>query len=171
MGQIGLLYLKVLFSSKNSFWFVFSKFGTLFNLYEMIFSWLIFSLEKSKSLGCMKSKLLLGKDLFILGIKYYFFHLLKYLTIFKLIILKLRQNWNEFLVMWNFKCKKIIWKKPIKFYRLILIEISKSSSNYWHTEVRYQIENPIWHHNIWNGKLYAFFKIAMHNNAYNQSNQ
>ena len=37
-GQIGLSYLKVLFSSKNSFELVFSKFGTLFNLSEMIFS-------------------------------------------------------------------------------------------------------------------------------------
>ena len=47
LGQIGLSYLKVLFSSKNNFELVFSKFGTLFNLSEMIFSWSIFSSEKS----------------------------------------------------------------------------------------------------------------------------
>ena len=37
-GQIGLSYLKVLFSSKNSFWFVFLISGLLFSLSEMIFS-------------------------------------------------------------------------------------------------------------------------------------
>ena len=37
-GQIEVSYLKVLYSSKNSLLLIFSKFGALFNLSEMIFS-------------------------------------------------------------------------------------------------------------------------------------
>ena len=54
-GQIGLTCENILFSSKNSFWLVFSIFGLLLSLSEMIFSWSIFSSEKSKSLSWIVS--------------------------------------------------------------------------------------------------------------------